>query len=140
MSQPQPSHGFSKPVLVAVIVIVAVVGVIGAMFASGLFQSLLSANNQSQDQLSITGNYITETVPIAKTSIVDVTCNYCNITLQLANSNITMNLNVIGNSNHMVITNGRSNIDITGNFNVIDARQTTVLSTSNTGNGNTIQR
>ncbi len=65
MSQPQPAHGFSKPLLVAIIVIVGVAGVVGAMFASGLFQSLLNANNQSQNQLSITGNYITETLPIS---------------------------------------------------------------------------
>lgn len=104
----------------------------------GSGQSYVSGS--CQQQVTITGNYVTQTYSVATNSAIDVTCNYCSITLQLANSNTVIDLELVGNSNHVTITGGQSNIDISGNYNVVDASQTIILSSHTTGSFNTIQR
>jgi len=49
-------------------------------------------------------------------------------------------LNLSGNYNHVAIDGGEANISVSGNYNVVNAQQTVVLSVQNSGSGNAIQR
>ncbi len=152
MSQPQPYYPPQPPkksstgliVLVVVLVVVLIAG-IGGYAAYQLYQASPQNNgsgssNTGSNTITISGNSLTETVPINSDSTVQMSCNYCTVTLQLGASTVTADLNVSGDYNYVTIIGGQANISVSGNYNVVNAQQTVVLSVQNSGNGNTIQR
>ncbi len=122
--------------MVVVVVVALVVG-LGGYGAYRLFQSSVQPSLHTVD---ISGNSLTETVPITSDSTVSMSCNYCTITLQLSASNVRADLDISGNYNHVTVTGGQTNISVSGNYNTVNAQGTTVLSVQNSGNGNTVQR
>jgi hypothetical protein len=90
--------------------------------------------------LQISGSSLKETVPVSSDSTVQMSCNYCTITLQLGSPSVTIDLQISGNYNQVTVTGGRTGIFVSGNYNTVNAQGTTVLSVQNSGVGNTIQR
>jgi hypothetical protein len=133
---------------VVVVVVIALVAGLGAYGAYRIFQTSDQQNGggstttttTSPHIVDISGNSLTETVPISTNSTVNISCNYCNITLQLSASNVRADLDLSGNYNHVTITHGETNISVSGNYNTVYAGRTVVLNVQNYGNGNTIQR
>ena len=125
-----------------VVVVVALVAGLGAYGAYRLFQTsdLPNGGGSSIHTIDISGNSLTETVPITTNSTVDMSCNYCTITLQLSASNVRADLDLSGNYNHVTVAGGETNISISGNYNAVRDGQTAVLSVQDSGNGNTVQR
>ncbi len=151
MSQPQPAPSYYPPqppkrsstvtIIVVVLVVVALVIGLGAYGAYLIFQpTQLSSSATSTPTITVSGNSLTQTIPISTTSTVDVSCNYCTVTLQLSSPNVRADLNISGNYNHVTVNGGQTNIVVSGNYNAVNAQATTVLSVQNSGNGNTIQR
>jgi flagellar basal body-associated protein FliL len=143
-SQP-PKKSSTGTIIVVVIVVVALVAGLGGYGVYQIYQASPQQNSGGSTTtgphiVDISGNSLTETVPISANSTVNMSCNYCTVTLQLSASNVKADLDLSGNYNHVTITGGKANVSVSGNYNVVNAQQTMVLSIENTGNGNTIQR
>lgn len=144
-----PKKSSMGTIILVIVVVVALVAGLGGFAAYQIYQvaqqnggvggSTTTTTTKSNTK-TISGSYLTESVPFTNNSIIDMTCNYCTITLYTTASSIRANLDITGNYNHVTITHGQVNISVTGNYNVVNAQQTIVLSVQDTGTGNTIQR
>src|SRR3989442_16021520 len=106
MSQPQPApYSPTQPakksstgtIIVVVVVVVALVAGLGAYGAYRLFQNsdLPNGGGSSIHTIDIFRNFLTETVPINTNFTVDMSCNYCTITLHLSDSNVRADLDLL---------------------------------------------
>jgi hypothetical protein len=149
--QPAPKKSPTGTIIVIVVVVVTLAAGLGGYGAYRIFQSSVQP---SLHRVDISGNSLSESVSINDNSTVSISCNYCNITLQvpvgcgqswpLCNGavyqHVRADLDISGNYNHVTVNGGEANISVTGNYNTVNAQHTVVLSVQNTGNGNTVQR
>ncbi len=144
MSQPQPAPYYppqpQKKSSTGTIIVVVVVGLVVGLGGYGAYRLFQSSVQPSLHTIDISGNSLTETVPVTSDSTVSMSCNYCTITLQLSASSVRADLNVSGNYNHVTVAGGQTNLVVSGNYNTVNAQGTTVLSVQNSGTGNTVQR
>lgn len=149
MSQPQPGYYPPQPIkksstgriLVVVLVVVALVAGLGAYGTYRIFQAADQLTGGGlANAVDISGNSLMETVPIGTNSTVDMSCNYCTVTLQLRAQHVTADIDLSGNYNHLTVIGGETNLSVSGNYNTVNVGQTIVLSVQNSGNGNTVNR
>jgi hypothetical protein len=101
-------------------------------------ETVTSSTQVSMTTRSIVGNDISETVTISSDTEIDLTCNFCVITLNV-NSGVTINLDTVGNYNQVTVNGGSANLSGSGNDNTFYLHNTKVLSNTMIGNGNSIQ-
>jgi hypothetical protein len=132
--------GMSTIAIMAVIVGVIAIATLGA-FAYAipyLYSGSGSSTQVSMTTRSIVGNDVSETVTISSDTEIDLTCNFCVITLNV-NSGVTINLDTVGNYNQVTVNGGSANLSGSGNDNTFYLHNTKVLSNTMIGNGNSIQ-
>jgi hypothetical protein len=142
MSLPSKSHLARNIIAIVAVTLIAISAAGYAVFRgynSGITsQQTQTTSTQSQvSQQLISGNDLTETIPVSTDSSVTISCNSCNITFNL-NSGTTLNLLVSGNYNTATLNGGQTNLQVSGNYNLVNAQNTALLSNQNSGTGNTV--
>jgi hypothetical protein len=128
-----PKGGISST-LAMVAIIIVIVAVAASAYVGIQLVHLFSGQN-SEGATSFVGNNISVNENISVNSTVDLTCNSCSITFNI-DPNVTLKLNVAGNSNHLYINGGSIYVEGTGNSNMFYLANANALNNTLAGNGN----
>ncbi|EEZ92907.1 MAG: hypothetical protein BJBARM4_0528 [Candidatus Parvarchaeum acidiphilum ARMAN-4] len=111
-----------------IVVVLVVVAIVGAYFLS---------QNLNIKGTTISGQTLKEFVPVLQNSTVYITAQNSAITLNLSR-NAYLRLDISGQSNIITLNSGYVYLTDSGQLNVINVKNTTLLSDSDSGQGNTI--
>ena len=129
-------------ILVGVIAtIIAALG-IGYFFISenGGFGSLPNSvvgNIQNAQPLVLQGSYEDQSIVITNQTYVTIQGDYNSYNFSI-DTNSTIKLIIQGNNNNVSIINGRINLEIQGNLNIIHVKNTVILSRQIQGNADSV--
>ena len=123
------SHTVRNILIIALVIIVALI-VIGAVVVASFMGLFLGGH-------SIVGDNLSQSVTISSSTTYSILGDMNTLTFTVS-SNVVFTLHVTGDSSQITILGGSSKISVTGDYNTIYATGTNVLSSSNTGTGNSI--
>jgi len=117
--------------------------VLGAsLYVAYQFQQSLTRDGtlSSIKTMRISGNSLTETIPINTYTVVDIYCNSCRLTFQLSGPQVRADFDFPGNNSYLTVNGGKTDVAISGNDNFIDLHHSMVLSVLDFGKNNTIAK
>lgn len=145
MSQPQPAPYYPTPkksstgIIIAVVIVVVVL--IAGLGGYGVYQSYRASvqPNYGGSTTTISCQSCVETVPVTGNSTIEVSAQSAVLTLNLG-TRVTIGLHVDGQSCSITINGGYTRLMISGQSNVIYAKNTVLLSTVDSGQGNVVHQ
>lgn len=124
-----------------------VVGILTALGVGYYFISLnggfggqlnpLSSNIQNAPPLILQGNYENQSAFITNQTDVTIQGNYNDYNISI-DTNSTITFLIQGNNNNVNLINGRINLEIQGNSNIIYTKNTVILSRQIQGNADSV--
>ena len=129
-------------ILVGVIATIIIALGIGYFFISenggfGSSPNSVVDNIRNAQPLVLQGSYEAQSVVITNQTYVTIQGDYSNYNFSI-DTNSTIKLIIQGNNNNVSIINGRINLEIQGNFNIIHVKNTVILSRQIQGNADSV--